>query len=79
MKTTKCLFCDKETSNPRFCSKSCAAKFNNTRRKPRTEESKRKVQENLKAYYKSDEGVKKKKSQVKTSVETRKNIGMYIL
>ena len=26
----KCLTCEKETTNPKFCSKSCAAKSNNT-------------------------------------------------
>ena len=26
---TNCKFCNKETSNPKFCNSSCAAKFNN--------------------------------------------------
>ena len=26
----KCKHCDKETSNPKFCNKSCSAKFNNS-------------------------------------------------
>lgn len=29
MVTNKCKFCSKETTNPKFCSKSCAAKENN--------------------------------------------------
>ena len=28
----KCLNCGKETTNPKFCGHSCAAKYNNTRR-----------------------------------------------
>lgn len=34
---TNCVVCERETSNPKFCSRSCAAKFNNARspkRKP---------------------------------------------
>ena len=33
----KCLFCEKHTSNPKFCSRSCAASYNNKKvpkRKP---------------------------------------------
>lgn len=37
-----CINCNKETTNPRFCSKSCAAKYNN-RGRVRTEESKLKT------------------------------------
>lgn len=29
----KCVTCSKETSNPKFCSRSCAATFNNTGRR----------------------------------------------
>jgi hypothetical protein len=28
--TTKCLHCNKETNNPKFCSSSCAARYNNS-------------------------------------------------
>ena len=34
---TRCLFCNKETTNPKFCGRSCAASFNNKKvpkRKP---------------------------------------------
>lgn len=27
----KCLYCEKETFNPKFCSQSCSAKFNNSK------------------------------------------------
>lgn len=38
----KCKQCDKELTNPnnKFCNRSCAATYNNKRRKPRSEESK---------------------------------------
>ena len=36
----KCLKCNIETSNPKFCSRSCAAKFNNTKYPKRLVESK---------------------------------------
>ena len=35
-----CLQCGVETYNPNFCTKSHAAAYNNTRKKPRSEESK---------------------------------------
>lgn len=31
----KCLQCGKETTNPKFCSRSCSAIYNNQRRKKR--------------------------------------------
>ena len=34
MKLTKCAHCDKETGNPKFCSRSCSATYSNTRRPP---------------------------------------------
>ncbi len=43
----KCKYCSAETANPRFCSKSCAAKFNNAIRGPRSEESKLKTSKSL--------------------------------
>ena len=39
----KCIQCDTETSNPKFCTKSCAAKYNNKLRMPRSEESRLKT------------------------------------
>lgn len=42
-----CLNCGKETTNPKFCSKSCAACYNNKRR-TRTNESKQKISELMK-------------------------------
>lgn len=38
MSTTKCQYCQTETNNPKFCSKSCAAKLNN-----KTPKRKRKI------------------------------------
>ena len=54
-----CLCCGLEfessSSKKRaFCSKSCAAKYNNTHRKPRTEESRLKTSKSLKRYYHSN-------------------------
>jgi hypothetical protein len=43
-----CLFCLDKTINPKFCNKSCAAKYNNKLRKPRTLESRKKTSEKLK-------------------------------
>ena len=44
-----CLKCGKQLKNGqyKFCSKSCAAKYNNKRRQPPTEETKRKISESL--------------------------------
>ena len=42
-----CLNCLKSTENPRFCSKSCSAKYNN-RNRVRTEESRRKTSDTIK-------------------------------
>lgn len=36
----KCLQCKLDTANPKFCNKSCAAKFNNTKSPKRRPESK---------------------------------------
>lgn len=43
-----CLCCNQETENPRFCSKSCSAKFNNFRRY-RSDNSKAKTSATLKS------------------------------
>jgi len=32
MSSKKCLFCEKDTKNPKFCGSSCAAKYNNKHR-----------------------------------------------
>ncbi len=37
----KCLFCDGYTDNPKFCSSSCAAKFNNKNRSKESREKQR--------------------------------------
>lgn len=42
-----CVKCGNKTNNPKFCSKSCSASFNNKKR-IRTKESKRKTSESLK-------------------------------
>jgi len=41
-----CLNCNKETTNPKFCSKSCSASYNNKRRR-HTIETKRKISKSL--------------------------------
>lgn len=38
-----CIQCNSITNNPKFCNASCAAKFNNKLRKPRSESSRSKV------------------------------------
>ena len=43
-----CSHCGVTTNNPKFCSKSCAAKYNNSKRAPRSEESKKKTSSALK-------------------------------
>lgn len=43
-----CLYCSNLTLNPRFCNKSCSAKYNNKLRKPRTAESRLKTSKKLK-------------------------------
>ena len=45
---TSCIHCLKETSNPKFCSKSCAAKYNNLNRPPRSAESRKRTSLTLK-------------------------------
>lgn len=46
--TKKCLYCgDTFIGSRTFCNHSCAASFNNRRRAPRSEESKKKVSESL--------------------------------
>lgn len=45
-KTIYCITCQQSTQNPRFCSKSCSAKYNN-RFRIRTESSKKKVSEKI--------------------------------
>jgi hypothetical protein len=35
-----CIVCNEETLNPKFCSHSCSAAYNNLKRKPRTKKSK---------------------------------------
>lgn len=46
----KCLECGMETTNPKFCNNSCAAKFNNRNRRPRTIESRLKTSESMYRY-----------------------------
>lgn len=47
-KIVHCQQCSKETANLKFCSSSCAATFNNKRRGPRTEITKKKISQSLK-------------------------------
>ena len=50
-----CLQCENKISNhKKFCNLSCAAKFNNSRRKPRTEESKKKTSDKIKKFNKEN-------------------------
>ena len=46
----KCLFCKKKTTNPKFCNRSCSAKYNNKNRN-HTETTKLKIKNALKSYY----------------------------
>ena len=48
-----CLQCGEELtgSQNKFCSSSCAATYNNLRRNPRTEESKKRTSDSIKLYY----------------------------
>ena len=43
-----CLYCKQETSNPKFCSRSCSAIFNNTG-KVKSDETKKKLSESIKS------------------------------
>lgn len=43
-----CINCNIETPNPKFCSSSCSARYNNSKR-VRTEESKRRTSQTIKA------------------------------
>lgn len=45
-----CLNCGKHTNNNKFCSKSCAAIYNNKLRKPRTLESKQRTSDSVKTW-----------------------------
>lgn len=49
--TNKCLNCEKETLNNKFCSKRCSALINNKQRK-QTEESRHKASQSLSNYHK---------------------------
>lgn len=60
MEARKCLNCNKDTKNPKFCSKSCSATYNNKKRGKRREETKRKISETLLKYYDGKDIVKKK-------------------
>lgn len=46
----RCHFCTSNTTNPKFCNSSCAAFFNNDRRKVRSSTSRDKTRNALKAY-----------------------------
>lgn len=49
MSSNKCLQCGKETTNKKFCSSSCAATYNNSRRHL-SEETKSKISNSIKKY-----------------------------
>ena len=58
-----CLECGKELikkTNEKFCSSSCAALYNNRRKGSQTEDTKKKISESLKKYYKNISDDKKK-------------------
>ena len=55
-----CVRCQKETRNPRFCSRPCAASYNNSQR-VRTNESKTKTSKSMKSYVESNSIVAKLK------------------
>lgn len=59
---TVCKQCGEETKNPKFCSRSCRAKYCNPRRKPRTGESKKQTSESMKKLYEGEAGEQKKKA-----------------
>jgi len=46
-----CLQCGKETTNNKFCSNSCAATYNNSRKLPRSAESRKKTSDKTKGIY----------------------------
>ncbi len=51
-----CKACGEKISHTKqFCNKSCAAKFNNKRRKPRTDESKKKTSDSVKKFNKENQ------------------------
>ena len=61
-----CLKCGKELikkTNEKFCSSSCAAKYNNRKKGLQTEETRKKISESLKKYYKNISNDKKKTRQ----------------
>lgn len=47
-KIYQCFNCGKDTVNPKFCCKSCSAKYNNKKRGPRSDETKKKISNKLK-------------------------------
>lgn len=46
----ECQECGQLTANPKYCSSSCAAKYNNKNRGSRSEETKKKISESIIAY-----------------------------
>lgn len=46
----QCINCQTETTNPKFCSKSCAAKYNNKHGEPRSLKSRKKTSESIKKW-----------------------------
>ena len=45
MSNTNCVHCNNSTTNPKFCSRSCAAKFNNKTSPKRAKTEKRKIRD----------------------------------
>lgn len=45
-----CLSCTTETSNPKFCSKSCSARYTNARKAQRSAESKKKTADSMRIH-----------------------------
>lgn len=66
-----CVNCNTETGNPKFCSKSCAAKYNNKSR-VRTEASKRRTSEAVKKALKGQSKIMSERSKAAWNKPDRK-------
>lgn len=70
----KCINCNSETKNPKFCCHSCSASFNNNKREKRTAESRQRTRESILKYLHScnpDDIIRRQQSKLK-AVETRR-------
>lgn len=75
-KKNKCIYCNSETTNPKFCNKSCAATYNNKHRNggSMTRKTKIKISNTLKEYFKDNPRKKQECVLIKkkTKKETKK-------